>query len=89
MKDNKNNNDSVMSMTDKNMVNHPSHYSEGRKYEPIDIIVDWNLNFPLGNTVKYISRAGRKNNTVEDLKKAAWYLNYEIQRLEAELNTND
>ncbi len=88
MKDNKNNYDSII-MTKENMVNHPPHYSEGRKYEPIDVIVDWNLNFPLGNTVKYISRAGRKIDTLEDLKKAAWYLNYEIQRLEVELDTND
>ena len=88
MKDSKNNNDLVI-RTCKNMVNHPSHYSEGRKYEPIDVIVDWKLDFPLGNTIKYISRAGRKNNTLEDLKKAAWYLNYEIQHLEAKLDTND
>jgi hypothetical protein len=42
-------------------VNHPSHYAEGRKYEPIDVIQDWKLDFCLGNTVKYISRCGRKN----------------------------
>jgi hypothetical protein len=70
----------------KEAINHPSHYSEGRKYEPIDVIVDWNLDFPLGNTVKYISRAGRKIDALEDLKKAAWYLNYEIQQLEAALD---
>ena len=72
-------------------VNCPSHYTEGRKYEPIDVIVDWGLNFPLGNTVKYISRAGRKLDylgqdpkakKLEDLKKAEFYLNYEINRLE-------
>jgi hypothetical protein len=62
-------------------VNHPSHYKEGRKYEPVDVITDWNLNFCLGNAVKYISRVGRKENTLEDLKKAAWYINYEIERL--------
>ena len=62
-------------------VNHPAHYSEGRKYEPIDVISDWNLNFCLGNTIKYISRAGRKNNMVEDLNKAKFYLEYEINRL--------
>lgn len=70
----------------KEAINHPSHYSEGRKYEPIDVIVDWDLDFPLGNTVKYISRAGRKIDALEDLKKAAWYLNYEIQQLEAALD---
>lgn len=66
-------------------IDHPSHYAEGRKYEPIDVITDWELNFALGNTVKYISRAGRKgepNKLLEDLKKAQWYLSYEIERLE-------
>lgn len=54
-------------------VNHPSHYADGRKYEPIDVIQDWELDFCLGNTVKYIARAGRKysNKTIEDLEKAA------------------
>jgi hypothetical protein len=53
-------------------INHPSHYAEGRQYEPIDVIEDWNLDFCLGNALKYISRAGRKDpaKTVEDLKKA-------------------
>lgn len=62
-------------------VNHPSHYTEGRKYEPIDVIEDWNLGFNLGNALKYISRAGRKNDIVQDLKKARFYLDREIQRL--------
>ena len=65
-------------------VEHPSHYAEGRKYEPIDVINDWGLNFNLGNTIKYISRAGRKNNVVEDLKKAKYYLDYEIKRVDIE-----
>lgn len=67
-------------------VDHPSHYADGRKYEPIDVITDWNLNFNLGNAVKYISRAGRKdpNKLIEDLKKAKFYLDYEITRLEEE-----
>lgn len=67
-------------------VNHPSHYAEGRKFEPIDVITDWKLNFCLGNTIKYISRAGRKDldKTIEDLEKAAWYLNYEITQLKKE-----
>ena len=64
-----------------NNIDHPSHYSEGRKFEPIEVIMDWELSFPLGNCVKYISRAGRKIDAIEDLKKAAWYLNYEIERL--------
>lgn len=63
-----------------NAVEHPSHYAEGRKYEPIDVISDWKLDFCLGNTVKYISRAGRKDpsKTIEDLKKAKFYLDYYI-----------
>lgn len=64
-----------------NAVDHPSHYAEGRKYEPIDVIEDWELGFCLGNAVKYISRAGRKNDAVEDLKKARWYLDREIERM--------
>ncbi len=66
-------------MSDK--INHPDHYAKGRKYEPIDVIEDWQLGFCLGNCVKYISRAGRKDNTLEDLEKAKWYLDREISRI--------
>ena len=62
-------------------VEHPSHYAEGRNYEPIEVIKDWNLNFNLGNVVKYISRAGRKENILEDLQKAKFYLEHEINSL--------
>ena len=64
-------------------VNHPDHYNHG-KIEVIDFIEDQHLGFHLGNAVKYISRAGRKdaNNTIEDLRKAVWYINRQIQRLE-------
>ena len=65
-------------------VNRPSHYTEGRKFETIEVIEDWGLGFCLGNTVKYISRAGRKVNHIEDLKKARWYLDREIAAQEAE-----
>ena len=65
----------------KEMVNHPSHYNMG-KYEAIDVIEDWNLNFNLGNAVKYISRAGHKDDIVQDLKKSLWYIDREIQRIE-------
>lgn len=63
-------------------VEHPSHYSEGRKYEPIDVISDWNLGFNLGNAIKYISRAGRKDpsKTKEDLEKAIFYIRDYITR---------
>ena len=69
----------------KEMVDHPSHYNMG-KFEAIDVIEDWNLGFNLGNTVKYISRAGHKDKdkVIEDLKKAAWYLDREIRRIEKE-----
>jgi hypothetical protein len=63
-------------------VNHPSHYIDG-KIEVIDFIEDKNLNFHLGNAVKYISRAGKKDpaKTKQDLQKAAWYLQREIDKL--------
>ena len=68
-------------------VNHPSHYTSG-KIEVIDFIEDKELGFHLGNAVKYISRAGRKNRDkiVEDLQKAVWYINREIGRLEGMKN---
>lgn len=62
-------------------INHPDHYAAGRKYEPIDVIEDWGLDFNIGNTVKYISRAGRKGDVLEDLLKARWYLERAIGRL--------
>lgn len=69
--------------TEYDTVNHPSHYTDG-KIEVIDFIEDKGLNFHRGNAVKYIARAGKKNpaKEVEDLKKAVWYLNREIQRME-------
>lgn len=63
-------------------VSHPSHYAEGRKYEPRKVIADWGLNFNLGNAVKYISRAGRKGDKIEDLRKAIQYIEFEIEELE-------
>lgn len=65
-------------------VEHPSHYGGDTTYEAIKVIENWQLGFNLGNVAKYISRAGKKSaNTVEDLKKAAFYLNREIANLEA------
>ena len=64
-----------------NAISNPSHYVEGRKYEPRKVIEDWELNFNLGNVIKYISRAGRKNDILEDLKKANQYLEWEIDRI--------
>ena len=67
-----------------NVVSHPSHYCDGRKYEPKDVIRDWDLNFNLGSAVKYISRAGRKDDIVQDLKKAKQFIEFEIEYLEGE-----
>lgn len=63
-------------------VNHPSHYTDG-KIEVIDFIEDKKLCFHLGNTVKYVARAGKKDRskTIQDLEKAAWYLNRKINQL--------
>ena len=56
-------------------VNHPSHYGgESNVYEAIKIIEAYNLNFSLGNVIKYTLRAGKKINEIEDLEKAKWYL---------------
>lgn len=77
-------------MVDK--VNSPSHYkSDNNKYEVIDIIEFFNLNFHRGNVLKYLLRSGKKEEQgyeqrqkeIEDLHKAGWYLRREIQRLEA------
>lgn len=63
-------------------VDHPTHYGGGdNPYEAIKVIEAWNAGFNLGNTLKYISRAGKKDFIVQDLEKAAWYLNREIDNL--------
>lgn len=63
------------------MVNHPPHYSS-TKIETIEAIEEWGLGFHLGSAIKYISRAGKKDPTkyVEDLLKAVWYINREVER---------
>lgn len=70
-------------------VNHPAHYTSG-KIECIDYITDKQLDFCLGNAVKYITRAGKKDpaKTIEDLEKAVFYVNYEIKMLK-EAQTNE
>jgi len=68
-------------MTD--AVNHPAHYGGAdNPYEAIKVIEAWSLGFCLGNTVKYISRAGKKDAQLQDLKKARWYLDREIASIE-------
>jgi hypothetical protein len=66
-------------------VNHPSHYNTG-KIEVIEFLEDQQLGFHLGNAVKYISRAGKKNpeKTIEDLEKAIWYLRRKIATLKGD-----
>lgn len=65
------------------MVNNPRHYKIGN-LECIDVTQHFNFN--RGNAIKYIWRAGKKDSskTIEDLRKAAWYINKEIERIEAE-----
>lgn len=70
-------------------INHPDHYTSGG-IETIDFIEDKELNFNLGNVVKYVSRCGKKKSkgksmddkALEDLKKAQWYITREIERRE-------
>ncbi len=62
-------------------VDHPSHYNHGT-IEVIDAIEDWNLNFCLGNAIKYIARCAYKGHKKEDLEKAIWYLNRELEKEE-------
>jgi len=67
---------------DNDIAEHPPHYAEGRKYEPIDVIEDWDLGFNLGNVVKYVARCDRKGTPIPDLRKAIFYLQHEIARRE-------
>lgn len=68
--------------TSNDIIAHPAHYTEGREYEPKDVIYDWGLDFNLGSAVKYISRAGRKDDIVQDLKKAIQFIQFEIDAIE-------
>lgn len=72
-----------MSAKPKEAVNHPAHYQAGG-LEVIDVIEAFGLDFRLGNAAKYLLRAGRKGDVVEDLRKAQWYLGRAIER---EMNT--
>ena len=78
----------VLNEIRKEAVNHPSHYNSGQ-VEVIDAIEDWKLGFNLGNTVKYVARAEHKGKQLEDLKKAKWYLEREISRLEREVDADE
>ena len=65
-------------------VDHPTHYHALSGFEVIEIIEAWSLNFNRGNALKYLARAGRKDPATEaqDLKKALWYIERELKRLE-------
>jgi hypothetical protein len=70
----------------KEHVNHPDHYGgKDNPYEAIKVIEAWELDFCLGNTVKYISRAGKKESdkTIQDLEKAKWYLERKINQMKS------
>jgi hypothetical protein len=65
-------------------VDHPKHYGgKDDPYEAIKVIEAWELNFHIGNAVKYIARAGKKdpNTHIQDLEKALWYIDREIANL--------
>jgi hypothetical protein len=69
----------IKEIQEREMVNHPDHY-QGNKFEVIDVIEDYNLGFSLGNAIKYILRADKKGARKQDLKKAIWYIQREIDR---------
>lgn len=73
--------DAAVPKKPKESVDHPAHYNSG-SIEVIDAIEDWELGFSLGNAVKYIARAGKKSpeTYIQDLEKALWYINRELQR---------
>ena len=65
---------------EKETVDHPQHYNKG--IEVIDFIDSWDLNFAAGNIIKYVARYNHKDNPLEDLKKAKWYLDRLINNYE-------
>ena len=68
-------------------ISHPDYYGGClNPYEVINVIDAWKLDFSLGNAVKYISRAGKKNKEteIEDLEKAIWYIRHKIELLKIE-----
>lgn len=74
--------DNMDTNTDK--VNHPAYYGgKDNPYEAIKVIDAWHLDFCLGNAVKYISRAGKKDpqTEIQDLEKAMWYIQHRIDQL--------
>jgi hypothetical protein len=73
-------------------IDHPAYYGGAENpYEAIKVIEAWGLGFNIGNVVKYLSRAGKKDpdKHLDDLKKARWYLDRQISNLEKNLGSND
>jgi Protein of unknwon function (DUF3310) len=72
------------SMENEDLVNNPAHYMAGTTYEVLQVLRAWGLsnNFALGNAIKYIARADKKGSKIQDLKKAVFYINHEIEHLE-------
>lgn len=67
----------------KELVDHPVHYKgKDNPYEVRKVISDWNLNFNLGNVVKYIGRLGAKDAEIQELRKARNYIDFEIERIQ-------
>lgn len=77
-----NKHENIVNTIETDVVNKPSHY-QFSEYEPIKVIQAWDLSFALGNVVKYIARAGRKDSSklIEDLEKAKRYLELELEHL--------
>ena len=73
---------SKLKKANKENVDHPNHYLKDTGHEVIDVINAWDLNFELGNAIKYIARAGKKNpkKYKEDLNKAIWYINNQLNK---------
>ena len=74
----------MFEIEEKEMVDHPSHYNQG--IETIEYIESWSMNFNTGNVIKYVTRAGYKNDKLEDLKKARWYLDKLITNKDIEIS---
>ncbi|HRT03665.1 MAG TPA: DUF3310 domain-containing protein [Candidatus Diapherotrites archaeon] len=74
----------------KELIDHPKHYGgKDNPYETIKVIEAWGLGFNLGNVVKYISRAGKKDFLIQDLEKAKWYLEREILKEYQKINNEN
>lgn len=73
----------------KEVVNHPKHYQGKGGMEAIDVIEGFELGFNLGNAIKYILRAKRKDDVIQDLRKAIWYIRREISRINEDMENEE